>query len=191
MFRLAAVYVGLHVQDRDTLIDPRPAQVGKLHPQSGHLADHFKISGTAIAPLLAIHEDAHVKHDVHTELRDRLIEWNDLGVVGVPVGRDHLDAAQAKLVIATPHLFDHQLDSPFERAACQPGDRIQDAEAVKPFWSATAQISTIVVMHANVVKMLIRQLRGAYVEQRGKNESLFHFTYVQASHYSLGTLFRL
>ena len=91
--RIAAVNVGFHFQNGDALIDPWPTEVSKLYLQFWYLADTFIIGWTTVTPLLSIHENANMKHHIHAKLSDLSIERNDLRVVGIPVGRDHLDAA--------------------------------------------------------------------------------------------------
>ena len=131
-----------------------------------------------------------MKHHIHAKLSDLSIERNDLRVVGIPVSRNHLDATQTKFVVATSHFFDHQINSLLERPACQPGNRIQNTEAVKPFWSLAAYISTIVIVFANIIKVLIRQLPGMNIQQWSKYKGYVHLTCIQACHYSLGVLSR-
>jgi hypothetical protein len=179
------VNVGLHVQDSDAFVDPGPAKVSKLYLQFRYLADPFKIGWAAVTALLAIHEDANMKYYIHTEASDFLIERDDLRVIRVPVSGNHLDTAQAKLVVAALHFFDHKTNCVFERAMSQLRDRIQNAETVKTLRRLATYVSAIVVVGANVIKMLSRKFRGVNIEQGRKNEGDIHITRVQAGYYSV------
>src|SRR5439155_6690646 len=127
--RITTVYVGLHIQDTNAFVDPRPPEVSKLNFQFWRLANALIKSWATVTALLSIHEDANMKDYVHAKFGDFSIEGNDLWVVGIPVGRYHFDAAQAKFMVAAPHFFNHQANGIIERSTSQRGNRIQNAKA--------------------------------------------------------------
>ena len=120
--------VAFHIQDCNAFVNPWPAQVSKLNLQFWNLTDTLKVRRTAETSLLPIHEDTRVEDNIHTKFSNLLIERHDLWVIGIPMGRNHLDSTQTEFVVTAPHFFDHEINGLFERTTCQLRNRIQYTE---------------------------------------------------------------
>src|SRR5947209_9549188 len=102
--------VRFHVKNCNGFIDPGPTEMSKLRLHLRYLADTLKVGWTTIGSLLSIHKDTCVKYHIHAKLSNFMIEPYHLWIVRIPVRRNHFYTAQAKSVIATPHLFDHKIN---------------------------------------------------------------------------------
>src|SRR5947209_5727862 len=139
--------------------------MSKLCLHVRHLANTLKVGWTTIGSLLSIHKDARVKYHIHAKLSNFMIEPYHLWIIGIPVRRNHLYTAQAKIVIATPHLCDHKINRTLHRAASQCWHRINYTEAIKTVGSVTTKISAVVVVDTNIMKVFIAQFPRVDIEQ--------------------------
>jgi hypothetical protein len=105
------------------------------------------------------------------------------------VGRDQLPSApQAKLVVAAPGLFDHQVYRPVEVALGKVEERVQGAETQQSLRCLAADIRAVVVVRAEIFQAVAGDLVSPDAEHGGKEEDLLHPAEVHALEDALGAL---
>src|SRR5581483_3115266 len=76
--------------------------------------------------------------------------------------------------------LDHQIHGSVERAAAEPGRRVEDAEGEQLVRLAATDVGAVVVVGADVVEVLVHELPGVHVDQRGEDESLVYPALIKA-----------